>query len=69
MKMFYTFPKQLYKRNNERLEIVDYNGNTATMSEYRIDNNEHKKCWIAKIGIDEFIISIIDYMKFKKKKR
>ena len=61
-------PKQLYKRNNERLEIVDYNGNTATMSEYRIDNNEHKKCWIAKIGIDEFYHKYYRLYEIQKEK-
>lgn len=47
-------PKQLYKKNNDRLEILDNKRNAATISEYKIDNEEHKKTWIAKIGIDEF---------------
>ena len=47
-------PKQLYRKNNDRLEILDNKRNAATISEYKIDNEEHKKTWIAKIGIDEF---------------
>lgn len=47
-------PKQLYKKNNDRIEILDNKRNAATISEYKIDNEEHKKTWIAKIGIDEF---------------
>ena len=47
-------PKDLYKKNNNRIEILDNKRNVATISEYKIDNEEHKKTWIAKIGIDEF---------------
>lgn len=41
-------PKQLYKKNNDRIEILDNKRNAATISEYKIDNEEHKKTWIAK---------------------
>lgn len=61
-------PKQLYKKNNERLEILDKKGNTATMSEYKIDNNEHKKAWIAKIGIDEFYHKYYKLYEIQKEK-
>ena len=38
------------------------------MSEYRIDNNEHKKCWIAKIGIDEFYHKYYRLYEIQKEK-
>lgn len=61
-------PKQLYKKDNERLEIIDDKRNVATMSEYRIDNNEHKKSWIAKIGIDEFYHKYYRLYEIQKEK-
>lgn len=61
-------PKQLYKKNNERLEIIDKKGSTATMSEYKVNNNEHTKSWIAKIGIDEFYHKYYKLYEFQKEK-
>lgn len=61
-------PKQLYKKYNERLEIQDRKGNLATMSEYKIDNNEHKKNWIAKISIDEFYHKYYKLYEIQKEK-
>lgn len=61
-------PKQLYRKENERLEIIDDKRNVATMSEYKIDNNEHKKNWIAKIGIDEFYHKYYRLYEIQKEK-
>ena len=61
-------PKQLYKKNNERLEIIDKKGSTATMSEYKINNNDHTKSWLAKIGIDEFYHKYYKLYEFQKEK-
>ena len=61
-------PKQLYKKDNERLQIIDSNRNAATISEYKIDNNEHKKSWIAKIGIDEFYHKYYRLYEIQKEK-
>lgn len=61
-------PKQLYKKNNERLEILDNKRNVATISEYKIDNEEHKKTWIAKIGIDEFYHKYYRLYEIQKEK-
>lgn len=61
-------PKQLYKKDNERLKIIDSNRNAATISEYKIDNNEHKKSWIAKIGIDEFYHKYYRLYEIQKEK-
>lgn len=61
-------PKQLYKKQDGRLEIIDDKRNVATMSEYKIDNNEHKKYWIAKIGIDEFYHKYYRLYEIQKEK-
>lgn len=61
-------PKQLYKKNNGRIEILDNKRNTATISEYKIDNDEHKKTWIAKIGIDEFYHKYYQLYEIQKEK-
>ena len=61
-------PKQLYRKNNERLEILDNKRNVATISEYKINNEEHKKTWIAKIGIDEFYHKYYKLYEIQKEK-
>lgn len=61
-------PKQLYKKNNERIEILDNKRNAATISEYKIDNEEHKKTWIAKIEIDEFYHKYYRLYEIQKEK-
>jgi len=61
-------PKQLYRKNNDRLEILDSKRNVATISEYKIDNEEHKKTWIAKIGIDEFYHKYYRLYEIQKEK-
>ena len=61
-------PKQLYRKNNERLEILDNKRNAATISEYKINNEEHKKTWIAKIGIDEFYHKYYKLYEIQKEK-
>ena len=61
-------PKQLYKKNNDRIEILDNKRNAATISEYKIDNEEHKKTWVAKIGIDEFYHKYYRLYEIQKEK-
>lgn len=61
-------PKQLYRKNNQRIEILDNQRNAATISEYKIDNEEHKKTWIAKIGIDEFYHKYYKLYEIQKEK-
>ena len=61
-------PKQLYKKNNDRIEILDNKRNAATISEYKIDNEEHTKTWIAKIGIDEFYHKYYRLYEIQKEK-
>ena len=61
-------PKQLYKKNNNRIEILDNKRNGATISEYKINNEEHTKTWIAKIGIDEFYHKYYQLYEIQKEK-
>ena len=61
-------PKQLYKKKNNRIEILDNKRNVATISEYKIDNEEHTKTWIAKIGIDEFYHKYYQLYEIQKEK-
>lgn len=47
-------PKQLYKKEDNRIEILNNQANQANMSEYKIDNNEHKKKFHSRLTLDEF---------------
>lgn len=47
-------PKQLYKKDDDRIEILNNQANQANMSEYKIDNNEHKKKFHSRLTLDEF---------------
>ncbi len=47
-------PKQLYKKDDNRIEILNNQANQANMSEYKIDNNEHKKKFHSRLTLDEF---------------
>lgn len=47
-------PKQLYKKDNGKLEIVNNQSSQAKMSEYKIDANEQSKKWISELNLEEF---------------
>ena len=47
-------PKQLYKRNEQKLEILDAQSHQANMSEYEINTQENKKKWCARLSLDDF---------------
>ncbi len=47
-------PKQLYKKDNEKLEIVNNQSSQAKMSEYQIDTNKHTKKWLSGLNLEEF---------------
>lgn len=47
-------PKQLYKKDNNRIEILNNQSNQANMSEYQIDNSEHKRKFHSRLTLDEF---------------
>lgn len=47
-------PKQLYKIDKDKIEILSNKSNQALMSEYLINNEEHTKTWISRLSLDEF---------------
>lgn len=47
-------PKQLYKKDNEKLEILNNKSSQAKMSEYQIDTNKHTKKWLSGLNLEEF---------------
>ena len=61
-------PKELYIRKNEKIEIIDSQKNIATISEYKINNEEHKKTWIGKIGVSEFYHKYYKLYEVQKEK-
>ncbi len=47
-------PKQLYKKDDEKLEILNNQSSQAKMSEYQIDTNKHTKKWLSGLNLEEF---------------
>ena len=47
-------PKQLYKIDDDKLEIINSNSGIANMSEYAIDEENRTKKWISRLTTDEF---------------
>ena len=47
-------PKQLYKRNEQKLELLNSQSHQANMSEYEIDYQENKKKWCARLSLEDF---------------
>ena len=53
-------PKQLYRRDNERIEILNDKANEANMSEYKIDSDKNLREWSGRLTLDDF------YKKYSK---
>lgn len=47
-------PKQLYKIDDNKLQILNSNSNYANMSEYEIDEENRTKKWISRLTTNEF---------------
>lgn len=47
-------PKQLYRKDDKKIEILNSQVNEANMSEYKVDNKEHKKEYINRLTLNEF---------------
>lgn len=47
-------PKELYKKRDSKLEILNCNSNQANMSEYQVNAEEHTKKWISRLSLEEF---------------
>ena len=47
-------PKQLYRKNDKKIELLNNQSNQANMSEYKVNTNENTKKWSARLTLDEF---------------
>ncbi len=47
-------PKQLYKKADNKVELINIQSNQANMSEYRINPEQHTKKWSSRLSLDEF---------------
>lgn len=47
-------PKQLYRKDNDKLQILSSHSNSANMSEYAIDETQKIKKWMSRLTLDEF---------------
>jgi len=47
-------PKQLYRKEDDKLQILSSRSNSARMSEYSIDENKKTKEWKSRLTLDEF---------------
>lgn len=47
-------PKQLYKKDQDNVEILEEQSNQATMSEYKVNNEEKTKKWSSKLSLEDF---------------
>lgn len=47
-------PKQLYRKDNNKIEILNSQSNQANMSEYQVDKDKHTKKWLSGLSLDEF---------------
>lgn len=47
-------PKQLYKKDNDKLQILSFHSSSANMSEYAIDEAQKIKKWMSRLTLDDF---------------
>ena len=47
-------PKQLYRKDNDKLQILSSHSNSANMSEYAIDETQKTKKWLSRLTLDDF---------------
>lgn len=47
-------PKQLYRKDNDRLQILNSRSNSANMSEYAVDTDKMTKKWMSRLTLEDF---------------
>lgn len=47
-------PKELYRKDNDKLQILSSHSNSANMSEYAIDETQKTKKWMSRLTLDDF---------------
>ena len=61
-------PKQLYRKNDKKIEILNSQSNQAVMSEYEINDTNHTKKWISKLSLDDFYHKYFNLYEIQKEK-
>ena len=61
-------PKQLYRKNDKKIEILNSQSNQAVMSEYEVNDIEHTKKWISKLSLDDFYHKYFNLYEIQKEK-
>jgi len=62
-------PKQLYRRNNNKLEILNNNASEARMSEYKVNPNENTKDeFYSRLSLQEFYHKYFNLYEIKMEK-
>lgn len=61
-------PKQLYRKNDKKIEILNSQSNQAVMSEYEVNNIDHTKKWVSKLSLDDFFHKYFNIYEIQKEK-
>ncbi len=61
-------PKELYKKDNKKLEILNSESNHARMSEYKIDNKEQKMKFFSKLSLEQFYHKYLNLYEIQMEK-
>ena len=61
-------PKSLYKKDNNKLEILNNESNNARMSEYKIDNKEQKMKFFSKLSLEDFYHKYLNLYEIQMEK-
>lgn len=61
-------PKELYKKDDKKLEILNSESNHARMSEYKIDTKEQKMKFFSKLSLEEFYHKYLNLYEIQMEK-
>lgn len=61
-------PKELYKKDDKKLEILNSESNHARMSEYKIDNKEQKMKFFSKLSLEDFYHKYLNLYEIQMEK-
>lgn len=61
-------PKELYKKDDKKLEILNSESNHARMSEYKIDNKEKKMKFFSKLSLEDFYHKYLNLYEIQMEK-
>lgn len=61
-------PKELYKKDDKKLEILNSESTHARMSEYKIDNKEKKMKFFSKLSLEDFYHKYLNLYEIQMEK-